>query len=67
MKNETEKENQKVRFNLFDTIFFLAARVLFMIGCVSVILEYLLKQQQPSNFSVLMLLLTAIMINRGRE
>lgn len=67
MENETKKEIRRLRLQLFKSIWHLIGIVLFLLIGAITFYKYEWKGEQPSNFTMLVIILMAISLSEKRK
>jgi len=67
MEDETKKEIKRLRLQLFKNIWHLIGIILFLLIMGTAFIKYYWMDEQPSNFTTLVILLIAISLNEKRK
>jgi len=67
MEAETKKEIRRLRLELFESIWYLIGMILFLWVTGITFVKYYWMGEQPSNFTMLVIILIAINLNEKRK
>ena len=67
MEAETKKEIKRLRLELFKSTWHLIGIILFLLITGSTFVKYYWMGEQPSNFTMLVIILIAISLNEKRK